>query len=291
MSGAEAKAAGLSLWRGRVTPEPLQGGITNTNFKVVDGGRAFFVRVGADIPVHGVMRFNELAAARAAAAAGISPAIVHAEPGALVTDFVVGRTFDAAAVRGNLARVVPLIRRVHRELPKQLRGPALVFWVFHVIRDYAGTLRDADHRLAADLPRLLAAAETLEAAVGAIELVFGHNDLLPGNFLDDGERLWLVDWDYAGFNSPLFDLGGVASNNEFPPALEDELLERYFGAAPDAGLRRRYGAMKCASLLREALWSMVSEVHSTLDFDYRAYTAENLRRFEAAWDAFQAPEA
>ena len=287
MSDAAARAAGLSLWRGRVEPEPLKGGITNTNFKVVDQGRAFFVRIGADIPVHGVLRFNELAAAKAAAAAGISPAIVHAEPGVLVTDFVEGRTYGAEDVRANLPRVVPLIRRVHRELPRHLRGPVLAFWVFHVIRDYCGTLVDAAHRLAGDLPRLLALAERLEEAVGAIDLVFGHNDLLPGNFLDDGARLWLVDWDYAGFNSPLFDLGGVASNNEFSPALEAELLARYFGAAPDAGLLRRYGAMKCASLLRETLWSMVSELHSTLDFDYRAYTAENLRRFEAAWDAFQ----
>jgi len=280
-------AARLGIWRGRVVPEPLKGGITNTNFKVVDQGRAFFVRVGADIPVHGVLRFNELAAARAAAATGISPAIVHTESGVLVTDFVEGRTYEPADVRANLDRVVPLIRRVHRELPKHLRGPVLAFWVFHVIRDYCGTLLDGGHRLVAELPRLLAIAERLETAVGAIDLVFGHNDLLPGNFLDDGQRLWLVDWDYAGFNSPLFDLGGLASNNEFPPALESELLARYFVAAPDAGLMRRYGAMKCASLLRETLWSMVSELHSTLDFDYRAYTAENLRRFEAAWDAFQ----
>ncbi len=287
MSSAVERAAGLALWLGRVTPEPLTGGITNTNFKVVDQGRAFFVRIGADIPVHGVLRFNELAAARAAAAAGISPAIVHAEPGVLVTEFVQGRTFAAADVRANLARIVPLVRRVHRELPKQLRGPVLVFWVFHVVRDYAGSIADGGHPQAGELPRLLGIAEKLEAAVGAIELVFGHNDLLPGNFLDDGQRLWLVDWDYAGFNSPLFDLGGLASNNEFPPEQEQELLERYFGAPPDAGLLRRYGAMKCASLLRETLWSMVSELHSTLAFDYRAYTAENRGRFEAAWDAFQ----
>lgn len=282
----------LALWRGSVAPQAIKGGITNTNFLVEDGGRRYFVRVGADIPVHGVLRFNELAAARAAEAAGVSPAIVHAAPGVLVTAFIEGRTFTAAEVRDpeNLARIVPLLQRVHREMPRHLRGPVLTFWVFHVIRDYAATLRDAGHRLVGDLPRLLESAERLERAVGPIDLVFGHNDLLPSNFIDDGSRLWLVDWDYAGFNSPLFDLGGLASNNELPPEQERELLTRYFGAPPDAGLLRRYGAMKCGSLLREALWSMVSEVHSTLDFDYRAYTAENLRRFEAAWDAFQQEE-
>jgi thiamine kinase-like enzyme len=286
MTPAE-RAAALPIWCSKVEPVPLKGGITNTNFLVQDRGRRCFVRIGQDIPVHGVLRFNELAAARAAEAAGISPLIIHAEPGVLVTDFIEGRTFDAADVRANLARIVPLVQRVHRELPNHLRGPVLAFWVFHVIRDYAATIREGRHPAAAELPRLLEMAQELERRVGAIELVFGHNDLLPGNFLDDGSRLWLVDWDYAGFNSPLFDLGGLASNNAFPSDLEGEMLERYYGRPADHGLKRRYAAMKCASLLRETLWSLVSELHSTLDFDFKAYTAENRRRFEAAWDAIQ----
>ena len=287
MNEAAARAASLPIWCSKVEPEPLKGGITNTNFLVRDRGRRCFVRIGQDIPVHGVLRFNELAAARAAEAAGISPLIIHAEPGVLVTEFIEGRTFDAADVRANLPRIVPLVQRVHRELPKHLRGPVLAFWVFHVIRDYAATIRDGRHAATAELPRLLDIAERLERTVGAIDLVFGHNDLLPANFIDDGRRLWLVDWDYAGFNSPLFDLGGLASNNEFPPELEDELLQRYYGRAADADLERRYAAMKCASLLRETLWSVVSELHSKLDFDFKAYTAENRRRFEAAWDSIR----
>jgi thiamine kinase-like enzyme len=121
--------------------------------------------------------------------------------------------------------------------------------------------------------------------VGPVEIVFGHNDLLAGNLIDDGSRLWLVDWEYGGFNSPLFDLGGLASNNELSPALEDRLLELYFAAPATDDLRRRYQAMKCASLLREAMWSMVSEIHLSIEFDYEAYTAENLDRFERAYAA------
>ncbi len=94
-----ARAAGLSCWSGPVTPEPLTGGITNVNFMVEDRGRRYFVRIGEDIPVHGVLRFNELAAARAAAAAGLSPTVVHAEPGAIVTDFIVGKTYAPEDVR------------------------------------------------------------------------------------------------------------------------------------------------------------------------------------------------
>ncbi len=124
--------------------------------------------------------------------------------------------------------------------------------------------------------------------MGRVSVVFGHNDLLAANFIDDGERLWLIDWDYAGFNSPLFDLGGLASNNELPAHSEDALLERYFEAALTDELRHRYAAMKCASLLREAMWSMVSEHSSSVDFDFVAYTDMNLRRFEDAWAGFEA---
>jgi thiamine kinase-like enzyme len=85
----------------------------------------------------------------------------------------------------------------------------------------------------------------------------------------------------------LFDLGGLASNNGLSPAQEESLLEQYFEEPITDALRRRYAAMRCASLLREAMWSMVSEIQSTLDFDYGAYTDENLRRFEGSWAEFQ----
>jgi thiamine kinase-like enzyme len=285
---ARQRAAALPIWSGPVDPVPLGGGITNVNFRVEDAGRSFVVRIGDDIPVHQVMRFNELAAARAAAETGISPRDVYWEPGALVIEFIEGRTLADADVRdqARLERILPVVLRCHRDVPKRLRGPVLMFWVFHVVRDYAATLRDGGSRHTDRLAGLLDTAERLEQAVGPVDIVFGHNDLLPGNLIDDGARIWLIDWDYAGFNSPLFDLGGLASNNGLSTAQEEWLLEAYFDRPVTDDLRRRYAAMKCASLLRETMWSMVSEIHSALDFDYAAYTAENLKRFEAALAAF-----
>ncbi len=284
-----ARAAALSCWSGRVSPEPLTGGITNKNFVVRDRGKRFVVRIGDDIPVHQVMRFNELAASRAAAAAGLSPAVIHNEPGAIVFQFIEGKTLAAEDVRPRamLRRILPLLRSCHHELPKHLRGPALIFWVFHIARDYAGSLREAKSPHVERLPRLLEVAGELEAMVGPIDVVFGHNDLLPANFIDDGERLWLIDWDYAGFNSPLFDLGNLVSNNEVGTDDERWLLEEYFRRPLDPDLARRYRAMKCASLLRETMWGMVSEAHSTIDFDYAAYTADYLARFERAFAALK----
>ncbi len=164
-----------------------------------------------------------------------------------------------------------------------------MFWVFHVVRDYAHTLRKVAAGTLRSCPIFSPVAARLEAAVGPIEVVFGHNDLLAANFIDDGRRLWLVDWEYAGFNSPLFDLGGLASNSELFRRAGGTSARASISARPSTiGLRRRAAAMTAASLLRETMWSMVSEIHSTVDFDYAAYTAENLRRFEAAYAAYLA---
>jgi len=281
----------LRCWKGPVEPQPLKGGITNANYLVEDCGERFFVRLGDDIPVHGIMRFHELAASRAAFKIGLSPEVVHHEPGALVLRYIDGRTLtpDLVRERSMLERIVPLVQRCHRDMTATMRGPVLAFWVFHVLRDYAHTLREGGSRMIPELPRLLDIAARLEEAVGPVRLVFSHNDLLAANFIDDGNRLWLIDWDYAGFSSPLFDLANLCSNNEIPPEDETWVLETYFGRTITPEERRRYEAMKCASLLREAMWSMVSEIHSTLDFDYVAYTTEYLARFERAYAELRLP--
>ncbi len=279
----------LTFWRSPVKPVRVPGGLTNLNYKVEDGGEAYFVRIGDDIPVHHVMRFNERAATYAAFAAGISPEVVHAEPGVMILRFIDGITCNVNDMRdpARLVKAVPLIKRVHRDLVRHLRGPALAFWVFHVIRDYAHTLEAAGSRHASRLAELVEIADALELAVGPVDFVFGHNDLLPGNFIDDGKRLWLIDWDYGGFSAPLFDLANLASNCQFDHEQEEWLLQSYFGRPADTRLMSSYRAMKCASLLREAMWSMVSEIYSTLDFDYQAYTADYFDRFARAYALYK----
>ncbi len=297
MIAAQQRAAELAFWSGPVEPQPLGGGLSNHNFVVQDGAFRFVVRVGDDLPVHGVVRRNELAASRAASAAGLSPEVVYVEPGVLVLRYVDGaRPLTAADVQDErmLPRLATLLRRCHQEMPAWLRGPALMFWVFHSVRDYGatlyqsrGTARQSAHL--DTLGSLLQLGAELERAVGRIDVVFGHNDLLPANLLDDGRRLWLIDWEYAGYNSPLFDLGGLASNAELSPDAEAELLRLYWGSAPDPEHRLRYEAMKCASLLRETLWSMAAEIHSTLEFDYSRYTRENLDRLTLAVARWRTP--
>ncbi|MEM7523234.1 MAG: phosphotransferase [Pseudomonadota bacterium] len=288
MQDAIDRVARLSCFASPEDVTPLGGGITNINLVVRDRGRRYVVRLGDDIPEHGVMRWNELALNRAAEAAGLSPAVVHHEPGVLVLDFIEAKTFEEADVRDPaiLPRVIDLVARAHRTLGAHLTTPILTFWPFQVIRTYAARLTAEGSSHAGLLPGLMQDADGLETATGKVDLVIGHNDLLAANLLDDGERLWLIDWEYGGFNTPLFDLAGLAGNNGLTQPQESEMLERYFDAPAEAQ-RRPYQAMKCASLMREALWSMTSEIHSAIDFDYAGYTAENMTRLSAALDDFR----
>lgn len=287
----EQQIRALDWWTSDIEIEPLGGGITNHNYivSVSDSKDQYVVRLGSDIPVHHILRFNEIAAGNAAHAAGLSPRIRHHQEGVLIMDYIPSKALEPEQVRSEpmLNRIVPLIKRCHTEVPTYLRGASVVFWVFHVIRDYAGSLVEAGSAHCPALPALLEAAAELESAASPFEIVFGHNDLLSANLLDDGERLWLIDWEYGGFNTPLFDLGGLASNNELTVEQEYWLLETYYEKSVDEGLWLRYQAMKTASLLRETMWSMISEVHSTLDFDYGVYTRENLIRFEQSMAAFR----
>jgi thiamine kinase-like enzyme len=271
----------LPIWRRPVTLAPLTGGLTNLSWVADDGVEKFVVRRGDDIPVHHVFRDRERAASAAAHAAGLSPEVVHVEPGIMVMRFIEGRTFVEADLRANIDRLAPLLRTCHREVGARLAGPPNFFWVFHVIRDYARTIAAGNSPFAGDVPRYLEAAQALEAAQVPMPVVFGHHDLLPGNVMDDGMRLWLIDWEYGGFGTAMFDLANLSSNGGFDDADDAKLLDAYFEGKVTEEVRRSFQAMKAASALREAMWAMVSDLHLQIPgADYKAHAREYLRRFE-----------
>ncbi|MBI2740099.1 MAG: phosphotransferase family protein [Rhodospirillales bacterium] len=267
------KVARLACWKAPVELAPLKGGLTNISFVVTHRGEKFVARCGEDIPVHHVFRDRERAASMAAFEAGLSPEIIHAEPGITVLRFIDGRALGEADMRANVGRLATLLKECHTKVGRHVRGPANTFWVFHVIRDYV-TLIGADRRY-------LGIADRLEQAQVPLPIVFGHHDLLPGNLMDDGRRLWLIDWEYGGFGTAMFDLANLSSNGVFEPAQDDALLDAYFAGKADDAVRRSFAAMKAASALREALWAMVSDVHlKTPGVDYKAHAREYLGRFE-----------
>jgi thiamine kinase-like enzyme len=265
-----------------VVAEPLHGGLSNESWKVTDAAGVHVVRFGKDYPFHHVDRAREAMTARAAHAAGFAPRVEYTAPGVMVSEFIAARTWDAADVKANPARLGTLLRGFHERLPEHVSGTSVIFWPFHVIRDYARTLQDGESPFLGELPRLLALTQAFEQAQLPLPIVFGHHDLLPANFLDDGERLWLIDFEYAGFGTAMFDLAGAAANAGMEDAESATLLKAYFDENPGEPLWRAFDAMQGAALVREAMWAMVSALHlAAPGADYEAYTAENLTRLDA----------
>ena len=275
----------LSIWKNDLTINPLEGGITNLNFLVNHGNEKLVVRLGQDIPEHLVYRSNEINVSKAAHEIGVSPKLIHSEQGVLVLEFIESETLDPKGVQKNLEKIIPVIKKIHNEIPNFLSGQPAIFWVFHVIKYYANFLRSNHSIHQNKIDDLLLKASKLEKLSSPREIVFGHNDFLAANFLDDGSKIWVVDWEYGGFNDPLFDIGGLASNNDFNQDLEKEALEMYYEIPLTNDVLLKYNSMKTASLLRETMWSMVSEITSKLEFDYGEYTQENLSKFNEAFES------
>ncbi|MEO9169371.1 MAG: phosphotransferase [Aestuariivirga sp.] len=281
MGEAEKRVRALTIWKGDVILQPLKGGVSNVSFTVQDASGKYVARVGEDYPFHQVSRAREAIASRAAYDAGLSPEVIHTEKGLMVVRYINALTYTENDVRKNSEACVALIQRCHREMSRRVGGQGAIFWVFQILRDYAATLRKAGHSRASEIPRWMKIVDGLEAAQVPLPIIFGHHDLLPTNFMDDEKRLWLIDWEYGAFGTAMFDLANIAAANTFDEKLEREMLQQYFGHAPDLALSRAYSAMKVSAALREAMWGMISELYlNAPGADYVAYASEYLGRFE-----------
>ncbi|MBC8240854.1 MAG: phosphotransferase [Alphaproteobacteria bacterium] len=283
---ARQQAMELDFWDGPVTAEPLPGGLSNHNFLVDDGSRRYVVRIGDDRPEHAVFRYNEIAVSQAAHDAGLSPALLHHEPGVLIFDYLADAGIMDAAILGedaNMGRLTGLLGQCHLDLPGHLEAPGPMFWVFHLNRRYARIIMQHGGRMAPAITGLMALNDELESAIGPIQPVFCHNDLVAENILDDGHRFWLVDWEFGGWNDALYDLASLAVNLDLDAAAADEMLRRYqrlSDAEPDHASRRRFRAWKCAALIWAGLWGGVGEMFANLEFDYIAYSQQRLDQLD-----------
>lgn len=288
MADAETRVKHLSIWRGDVSIEILSGGVSNASFVVTDSTGRYVARVGEDYAVHQVSRQREAIAARAAFTAGLSPEVIHVEPGIMIVRHLAAQTYGEADVRANMEACVDLVARCHRDMGARIGGQGAIFWVFQILRDYAQTLTGAHHRHTCDMARWMTIVTHLEAVQIPMPIIFGHHDLLPTNFMDDGSRLWLIDWEYGAFGTAMFDLANLAAANSFSDHDETAMLAQYFGSAVDQTKRRAFFAMKVAAALREAMWGMISEIYlKAPGVDYAAYAEEHLSRFNGIFKIYE----
>lgn len=261
--------------------ELLGGGITNLNYRVEVDAQAFVVRIpGRDSEHLGIDRRREYACNVAAHQAGVAPEVAafFEDAGVLVTRFIRGRGLAEEEMHRpqTIYRVVKALRRYHggSDFPG-------TFSPFQTVRDYLAAAAPRGAPLPDRFDWMLAQAERLEVALGEPPIPRPcHNDLLLANFLDDGERLWIIDWEYAAMGDVFFDLGNFAVHHQLSDVEEETLLRAYFGRAThDATARLKL--MKIISDLREAMWAMVQVTISTLDYDFAAYGQKHFDRYTA----------
>jgi thiamine kinase-like enzyme len=268
-------------------PSVLGGGITNHNFRARFGDVEVVLRIaGRDTQLLGIDRGAEQVATSAAAELGIAPAVLAFLPelSCLVTAFV-----DAVPIADAALREPPALPEIARALRAfHERAPALPvrFDVPAIARDYLALARARGR--GAELPQ--AAWDAVRLAERIADALDGHpehtrvpchDDLLGANVLSDGNRLWLVDWEYAGMGDRYFDLGNLSINNGFTDADDRALLAAYWD---EPCTPRRFAAlrlMRSMSDVREGLWGVVQTTISELDFDFGGYADKHLRRLMA----------
>ncbi len=272
-----SQVPGWSAERAVVTP--LQGGITNQNYRVDIDGASFVLRVGGKgTHLLGIDRERESVCSTLASRVGVAPRVLHFLPNedALVTHFITGTpiTPASAAQLEILQRIVTSMRRYHA-------GPDFpgAFSPFATVRSYHQVAMHYGVAFPATLPRVFELMARIEEALAAIQnLKPCHNDLLASNFIDDGDTIWIIDWEYAAMGDPFFDLGNFAVNQ----ALDDErcelLLQCYFGEVRRAEVAHLH-LMRLGSDLRESFWGFLQMGISELDFDYKEYAHHHLNRF------------
>lgn len=270
----------VPAWRERtdLTATFLSGGITNQNYRIDDAaGDSYVLRLGgAKTELLGIDRANEYAASRAAAAIGIAPEVVaFIQPGGyLIAKFIRGREIPPDEMRrtATLYEISRVLQKIHALAPVRA-----TFSPFHVVRVYDRLARQ--HGVTA-FPENYAA---LRSRMDEIETAFArahdapvlcHNDLLNGNFLRDEQgRVRILDWEYAGMGDRFFDLANFAAHHELADAQINTLLDAYFGQVTPRQFAR-LKLMQCMSDFREAMWGVLQQGISELDYDFRDYAAQ-----------------
>jgi thiamine kinase-like enzyme len=264
----------------------LPGGLTNRNYRVTAGDESYVLRIaGADSSKLGIDRAREITALRTAAAAGIGPELTAHLPEAnvLLVRFVKGQKFQAGDMRqaATLRDVARSLRRYHdHPVPDGLAS----FCPFEATRGYFRATQEANLQLPEELGRTLDTLDRIETELETDEPnCLCHNDLLAGNFIDDGSTLRIIDWEYAGLGDRFFDLGNFAAHAQLSEDEEALLAESYFDEARPDRLRR-LRLMRLVSDLRESTWgylqSHISNLHPPQH--YRDYGDRFLQRFRAA---------
>jgi thiamine kinase-like enzyme len=270
------------------TVEELPGGLTNHNYKVTTPDGSFVARTwaGGGGDLLAINRDHEYVNSVIAARAGVGAPVIEYRPAdcLLVIGYINGRTYANADVADpvNIPRIAAACRRLHAA---QRFGND--FDMFEIQPQYRSVIRSRGLRLPIGYDDFEAGFGAARAALAARDegTVPCNNDLLAGNFIDDGEQIWLIDYEYSGNNDPCFELGNIAAESGLSPDGLAELVIAYYGRAR----RSRIARARLFSLVARygwTLWGAIQSATSPLDFDFWSWAME---KYEAASAGFTGP--
>ncbi len=258
----------------------LPGGLTNQNFKVTDAIGSYVVRFPSDVAHLGIDREVELSCLKNAQSIGVAPHLIYSDTGVLVTSFVEGAslTDETANRRDVLYAVVNAFKQLHVPL-HDLHGRIFFVSPYRSITEHIRTIRKHIIPIDGDIEQYSAMTRKLYSSLPPFVPVLCHADLVGGNVIFDGQKAWLIDWEYAGMGDPLFDLGWFAVANNLSEDSCRLMLESYYGKQ-DKQTWSSFNAMRILCALRDALWGVVQTHGSALDLDY----GEHARKYFAVYE-------
>lgn len=280
---------------GALTAEPLSGGITNRNYKVTLASGPVVVRAYEhESSALAINRENEHLNSVAAATSGAGAPVIEYLPdeNMLIVGWIEGRTFSEADVRvpANLPRIADACRVLHS-------GPRFVndFNMFEIQARYLALVRERGFRLPARYEEFLPQVESIRLAMNASPepTVPCNNDLLAGNFIDEGSRIRLIDYEYSGNNEASFEIGNIWSESTLPDDLLEVLVHSYWGDLGSAALEAKVARARLWGLMSKygwTLWASISASISPIDFDYWGWGMEKYERAVAEFDGPDLPQ-
>jgi len=287
MSIIEEVVAKLDDWKGKdMSIQHLSGGLTNTNYKVSVDGTPYFIRVpGEGTEVLAIDRKNEHHSARVAAQVGIGPKVLHHLPeyDVMVLEFLNGKTMskDSLNESGMPTRMAQSIKRLHS-------GERLLldFNMFRLTEYYLSLCKERNIKIPDGYLERMNLVNEIERAMAVKPLatVPCNNDLLAENYIDDGDQLWLIDYEYSGNNDPTFELGNTCQEMQFSDEQIAEVCAAYFGTASADKIAR----MKLNMIMSDVgwgLWAAIQANISTIEFDFWGWAIERWGRAEQKMDS------
>lgn len=258
---------------------PLSGGMTNTNFLVDTGEDKYVLRIaGSGSEILGISREVEADCAARASSIGLAPDLEFSDPakGISLTRFIEGETLTPETMKDpeNLKKIAVSLKRLHGA--HSFSGE---FSTFDTVRDYSNKAYLRNVTFPEEFNTAIRIMDDIEKALGSQSStkVPCHNDLLAANFIKDSEKIWVIDWEYAGMGNPYFDLANFAVNQSLSDDEIKQFIELY--GTEDSDAFERVKLMQVASDLREASWGYLQSAVSEIDFDYIGYGKEHLDRF------------